>query len=186
MLNGSLAQEESLSLCSCLYSSLIQFHDEFYHVSRKNPRDGLYHNMLIYSPDCVIIRNDADYHLLANTVDSSSENATNEYSLVRTSFISSPAVNKGVAKQKGESDAEISREMSARAELVLRIALETGQRVLILGAWGCGVFKNEPGDVADMFARLLKGGGAYANVFRKVVFAVGKEPRMRVFREKFA
>ena len=49
MLNGSLAQEESICLCSCLYSSLEQFHQEFYEVSRKNPRDGLYHSMLIYS-----------------------------------------------------------------------------------------------------------------------------------------
>ena len=189
MLNGSLAQEESICLCSCLYSCLTQFHDTFYEVSRKDPRNGLYHTMLIYSPRCVVIRNDVNYQLLDNnnnTTTTADATASNQSKLVRTSFITCPAVNKGVALSKNISEAVISGEMRARAELVLQVAMEMGERVLVLGAWGCGVFHNQPRDVADIFVRLLKGGGVYEGVFRKVVFAVGKEPRMNVFREKFA
>ena len=188
MLNGSLAQEESICLCSCLYSCLTQFHDTFYEISRKDPRDGLYHTMLIYSPRCVVFRNDVNYQLLDSntTTTTADETASNQSKLVRTSFITCPAVNKGVALSKNISEAVISGEMRARAELVLRVAMEMGEQVLVLGAWGCGVFHNQPRDVADMFARLLKSGGSYEGVFRKVVFAVGKEPRMNVFREKYA
>jgi uncharacterized protein (TIGR02452 family) len=44
--------------------------------------------------------------------------------------------------------------------------------MLVLGAWGCGVFANDPVQVAGWFARLLAGDGPYRMAFRKVCFAV--------------
>ncbi|HJZ34106.1 MAG TPA: TIGR02452 family protein, partial [Hyphomicrobiaceae bacterium] len=41
---------------------------------------------------------------------------------------------------------------------------------IILGAWGCGVFKNDPRDVAAQFQAALT--GDFAGVFRLVSFAV--------------
>jgi uncharacterized protein (TIGR02452 family) len=41
--------------------------------------------------------------------------------------------------------------------------------VLVLGAWGCGVFRNDPGLVAGVFADLLARSGGW---FDEVVFAV--------------
>ena len=43
---------------------------------------------------------------------------------------------------------------------------------LILGAWGCGVFRNSPEKIAGHFAHFLTKGGKYDGVFKKVVFAV--------------
>lgn len=55
---------------------------------------------------------------------------------------------------------------------VLAVAAHHGHDVLVLGAWGCGVFANDPEAVADWFARLLTGDGPFRGVFRHVVFAV--------------
>jgi uncharacterized protein (TIGR02452 family) len=44
------------------------------------------------------------------------------------------------------------------------------QRALVLGAWGCGVFRNDPAVVADVFAGLLEDG--FAAAFDRVTFAV--------------
>jgi uncharacterized protein (TIGR02452 family) len=57
----------------------------------------------------------------------------------------------------------------------------------VLGAWGCGVFGNDPAVVADAYARELE--GAFAGVFEEIVFAVldwSEERRfVRPFAERF-
>ena len=55
----------------------------------------------------------------------------------------------------------------------------------MLGAWGCGVFKNEPRDVARAFAALLA--GKYRDRFARVVFAIlgGGDANLAAFRETF-
>ncbi len=40
----------------------------------------------------------------------------------------------------------------------------------MLGAWGCGVFRNTPGEVAELFAAALA--GPFRGAFAEVVFAV--------------
>ena len=40
----------------------------------------------------------------------------------------------------------------------------------VLGAWGCGVFKNDPGMVAEVFHEHLS--GEFATAFDRVVFAI--------------
>ena len=172
-MNGSLAQEESISLCSCVYSSLTQFHSQYYEINRKDPRDALYHNMLIYSPGCTIFREDVGYTLLEIPV--------------QASFLSCPAVNRGVALKKGIKPERVSEEMLRRMQLVLRVCAEKGYSTLLLGAWGCGVFQNQPQEIAKQFVGLLaKNGAPYKNVFRKVVFAVGKEhKKVYIFRNLF-
>ena len=58
-----------------------------------------------------------------------------------------------------------------------------GQRVLVLGAWGCGVFRNEPGAVAAAFQKWLHA-PAYRGAFDLVVFAIrdrGEHATLRAF-----
>jgi hypothetical protein len=47
------------------------------------------------------------------------------------------------------------------AERVLAVAAHHGARRLVLGAWGCGVFRNDPREVADAFHAHLTAGGAF-------------------------
>ena len=44
----------------------------------------------------------------------------------------------------------------------------------ILGAWGCGVFRNDPADVARYFREAIT--GEYANLFELVRFSVLDRP----------
>ena len=43
---------------------------------------------------------------------------------------------------------------------------------LVLGAWGCGVFRNEPSMVAQMFSDFLLPGGKFWGRFKSVLFSV--------------
>jgi uncharacterized protein (TIGR02452 family) len=70
-----------------------------------------------------------------------------------------------------ERAAELPRALATRAERVLETAAACGYRRLVLGAWGCGVFRNDPAQVAGAFHGLLAG-GRFAGYFEEVVFAV--------------
>ncbi len=55
---------------------------------------------------------------------------------------------------------------------LLWVAHAQRNKRLVLGAWGCGVFQNDPQMVARLFAEVLCPGGEFANAFAEVVFAI--------------
>lgn len=74
-------------------------------------------------------------------------------------------------------ESRIRLALGQRAERVLAVAAHHGARQLVLGSWGCGVFRNDPHDVADAFHTHLTAGGAFSTAFERVVFAVwGRSP----------
>jgi uncharacterized protein (TIGR02452 family) len=81
------------------------------------------------------------------------------------SVISMPAV----VKPTDMSDPVIR----SKVERILYIAAENDADTLILGAWGCGVFGNDPKVIAETFSSFLN--GKFKGVFREVVFAVPGE-----------
>lgn len=154
-LNGSQAQEESLARSSALYASLLRAF-EFYERHRASP-SLLYSDAMILSPDCPIFRDD-DGKLL------------DEPRLA--SFITSPAPNAGAAaSNRPEEVAQIPGVFRRRAEYVLALAASQGYQRLVLGAWGCGVFRNDPAVVAAAFADHLRR-GLWQGRFERVVFSV--------------
>lgn len=62
--------------------------------------------------------------------------------------------------------------LARRAERVLEVAAVRGYRRLVLGAWGCGVFQNDPAEVAGAFRTLLADGGRFAGHFEQIVFGI--------------
>jgi len=58
---------------------------------------------------------------------------------------------------------------------VLQLLAQGGAVDIVLGAWGCGVFGNEPLTVAKLFKQHLS--CKFKGHFRKVVFAI-TDPRM--------
>lgn len=81
-----------------------------------------------------------------------------------------PAVNMGQVLLKGEDEAEAEKVMRRRMGLSLAVFAEQGCGHLILGAYGCGVFRNDPEKIAGWWKELLE--GDFAGVFQTVIFAV--------------
>ena len=155
-LKGSQAQEESLARASGLYPCIVQM-QAMYDANRRF-RSCLYTDNMIYSPGVSVFRDDRDQLLEAP---------------YRVSFVTAPAVNAGVVRRRGtENIGRIENVMRGRIEKVLSLAVIHHHETLVLGAWGCGVFKNNPRDMARWFGDHLFGNGLFSRSFKKVAFAV--------------
>ena len=154
-LNGSQAQEESLARSSALYASL-QRAPEFYRRHSAS-QSLLYSHAMILSPGCPIIRDDS-----GDLLDPPHA----------VSFITSAAPNaSAIANNCPDDLGHIPRTFRERAEHVLALAASEGYRHLVLGAWGCGVFGNDPQLVAMIFADHLRR-GPWGGHFDHVLFSV--------------
>jgi uncharacterized protein (TIGR02452 family) len=152
-LSGAQAQEESLARASALVPCIA---DDPMYARHERIRDALYTSSAIYSRAVPVFRGD-DGRLLEAP-----------YCIA---FITAPAVNAGVVLERDPSRRlEISAAMRDRVARVLAIAATHGHDALVLGAWGCGVFKNDPAEIAEQFAAALR--GPFAGAFATVVFAV--------------
>lgn len=172
-LRGAKAQEEDLARCSALYACLVEQRD--YYDQNRASGSLLYTDHLIYSPDVPFFR-DEQHALLERPF--------------ALSIITVPAPNAGEALQRDEgSEQDIRAALERRAAMVLAAAGAHGHRCLVLGAWGCGVFRNDSVEVADVFALWL-GHPRFRGAFSRVVFAVydraADQPNYRAFRDRFA
>ncbi len=155
-LGGARAQEESLARSSGLYRSL-QRRQVFYQYHRQL-RTTLYSDAMIFSPNCPILRTDAGDWLEAPFV---------------VSFITSAAPNAGaIQNNEPHNLAQIPSIFRERSSKVLSLAAYQNCDALVLGAWGCGAFRNDPEIVAPIFWEHLKPGSAFYGRFRKVQFSV--------------
>ncbi|GAA3399013.1 TIGR02452 family protein [Cryptosporangium minutisporangium] len=151
-LNGAQAQEESLARSSALYPCL-RAADEFYAYHRSHP-ELTYSDRVIYSPAVPVFRDD-DARLLADPFP--------------VSFLTAAAPNRGaMARTQPEYLPDLRAVLTRRATRILAIAAAHGHRRIVLGAWGCGVFGNDPAEVATAFAAALRA----QPWFDDVVFAV--------------
>ncbi len=155
-LGGARAQEESLARSSALYASLLRGQD-YYNFHRQN-KSLLYSDRMIYSPVCPVLRDDQGEWL------------TQPYSV---NFITSAAPNAGAITSNRTGEApQIRQVFRERIGKVLALAVHQGCDALILGAWGCGAFRNDPQLVAEEFWEQLKPQGTFWGRIPKVVFSV--------------
>lgn len=153
-LGGSEAQEENLAKSSGLYPCIQQM-EAFYGANRLN-RSCLYLDDMIYSPLVPVFRDDAYAYL------------DRPYCV---SIVTAPAANRGaIARNDPESLPALEAVMLNRIELLLALARQHGHGALVLGAWGCGVFGNDPRAMASWFGHHLR--GRWRGVFDTVSFAV--------------
>eukprot|EP00730_Choanoeca_flexa_P015181 TRINITY_DN6909_c0_g1_i2.p1 TRINITY_DN6909_c0_g1~~TRINITY_DN6909_c0_g1_i2.p1 ORF type:complete len:262 (+),score=51.34 TRINITY_DN6909_c0_g1_i2:69-854(+) len=161
-LKGSSAQEESIACNTGLYVCLVD--SPVYSLNRSNNQQGLYHNTCIYSPDVPVIR-DEDSGSLLETERS-------------VDVITCPCVNAGVARRHLDESA-INRAVQERVDSLLSVAAHHQVPSLVLGAFGCGVFANDPKHVATCFMKLLT--RKYKDVFPRITFALLSDENMRIF-----
>ena len=154
-LNGSLAQEESLCFGSNLYVTQLRFQKEFYDY-HQSIKTKCYSDTMIYSPDVVYIRDEQYAYLPEPKL---------------ADIITSPAVNLGVALSRGEDEEACYRMMKTRMRKILMLFYEMGNTHIILGAFGCGVFRNDPKRIAQIWKELLIDEDMKSG-FHEILFAV--------------
>lgn len=155
-LGGSEAQEESLARSSSLYPCLLAAPQ--YYEQNRGSRSALYLDLAIWSPQVPFFRDD-EGALLAEPF--------------QVSVITAPAPNAGaVANNEPALLSEVPLTLQRRAAFVLQIAVDQQVRRLVLGAWGCGVFRNDPNLVARTFATLLAQNSPFSSHFDEVLFAI--------------
>ena len=154
-LGGARAQEEQLCRTSALYPCLLRA--PAYYEANRATKSLLYTDHAIYSPQVPFFRSEA---------------LSLEERPFAMSIVTSPAPNAGaLLRQQPDREEQLEPTLRNRAGQVLAIAQAHGHRTLVLGAWGCGAFGNEPELVADAFARWLEG-PRFEGAFERVVFAV--------------
>ena len=149
-LAGSRAQEESLCHESTLYNVLSQCYN-YYGWNRQNLNKGLYKDRSIYSKDIIFIRDE---------------------DAVKCDVITCAAPNIRTARRWQNVEADENKlVLIKRIQHILNVAAVNQVDNLILGAFGCGVFGQDPLEVAMIFKLCLE---QINNPFKKVIFAVPK------------
>ena len=161
-----VAQEESLARSSGLYACIGPMQGMY--EANKAFGSCLYTDHMIYSPKVPVLRDD-DGTLLEVPYPAS--------------FVTAPAVNAGAVKEHERP--RVAPTMLGRMEKVLSLAVVHGHETLVLGAWGCGVFKNDTTAVARGFRHFLVESETFRGAFRRVVFAVTDRSEERRFTSPF-
>ena len=103
-----------------------------------------------------------------------------------TSRISSKVTQCLESHSKGENAEEAKKVMRRRMKLALGIFAEHKAKHLVLGAYGCGVFRNDPKEVAIWWRELLEEGmGQYFDSVFHAVLDSSKDRRcIKAFQEQ--
>lgn len=146
-LYGSRAQEEVLCRSSALYSTLVN--DAMYEEHRKRPLPDST-DWAIYSPDVPVFRKDYGTELQEPWL---------------LSFLTCAAPYAPGVGQPQSGDL-----LKKRIHRVLQIAQACQHDVLVLGAWGCGAFANDPHRTATDFKQALE--TDFSGAFSDIAFAI--------------
>jgi len=169
VVHGASAQEESLCRCSTLYPTLDQdlTWEKYYNVNREL-HDSLHTDACIYSPDIIICKDDGDYpkrlpeenwckvDVITCAAPNLRDITTNRYNLDDGEKVSI-------------TDAQLYAIHVSRARQILNVAASNNVDILVLGAFGCGAFRNNPEIVATAYRDVLEECGKW---FERVVFAI--------------
>ena len=165
---GSSAQEEALCRCSTLYPCLNTPElDKGYYQFHRIQQDVRYTDTCIYVPDVKIIKTDTD---------APKRLTENKWQTVDVICCAAPnlrerpynKMNPGQGRAIRVSNNELLDLHRQRARKILSVAAANNVDCLVLGAFGCGAFKNDPNIVAQAYRHILPEFDGY---FREIRFA---------------
>lgn len=159
-LSGARAQEEDLCRCSGLYRCLSGSAARPYYTFNRARAGHLYSDTMVFSPRVPFFRRCSRPGDLGFLLEEA----------FLADVVTAPAPNAGATRKKQRAGRALGEALARRADYVLTLAAHEGAEVLVLGAWGCGVFRNDPNQVAETFFTLLE--GKHRRRFQRVVFAV--------------
>lgn len=129
---------------------------ERYYSFHYDRADCLYTDACIYSPGIKVIKTDANQP---------ERLSANEWTTVDVITCAAPNF-RNVNPLPDDALRELHLKRGRR---ILDVALDNGVDSLVLGAFGCGAFRNDPKIVASAYAQLMQ---EYGQAFDEVEFAI--------------
>lgn len=159
-LNGSRAQEEALCHASVLYEVLNEFENTYYAQNRKMLNYGMYEDIGIYSKSLLF----------------------DKPRKRKVDVMTCAAPNMNALQWHKEQIRLNAPAVYNRCAFVLDCMYKHDPDVIILGAFGCGVFKQDPALVARAFHEALN-----TRYFKRVIFAIPDESskNYKAFQSEF-
>lgn len=140
-------------LTSNTFPDYYQYHREL--------RNHFYSDRLIYTEGVTVFKDDCD---VPNMLDKK------DWFQVDVITCAAPYI----AKRKYTNKTALKALFKSRIQNVFEVAIAHDIEVLILGAFGCGAFKNPPEVVGKAFHEVIEE-NRYAEQFEKIVFAIKSE-----------
>ena len=168
---GAGAQEECLCRCSTLYFAIgdnetkKKFHDTHYRQLKSGRLNSLYNDDCIYSPGITVFKSDIELPKLM---------PENEWYNVDVITCAAPNLNSRY-DNISIKDKDLRELHKKRARRILDIAVSEGEDVIILGAFGCGAFRNPPQIVAQVFAEVMQDFLCHFETIEYAVFHTQRE-----------
>lgn len=172
---GASAQEECLCRCSGLFFSLNtpKMWDGFYGPHRR-AHDPLHNDDIIYTPSVTVFKTDTVYPKLMP------EGAWYDVDVITCAApnlrdMPSNDYNTDDGSEEIElTPAQLLALHERRLRRILEVALMQGCDTIVLGAFGCGAFENDPAVVAMANKNVIKD---YLHAFKNIEYAVYCSPR---------
>lgn len=175
VVHGASAQEECLCRCSGLYFCLnVPTMWEGFYKPHRAAHDPIHNDDIIYTPDVTVFKTDTasprmmpesewyNVDVITCAATNLRENPSNIY-------------NHGDGNAKASvSDRELFAIHEKRLRRIMNVAVAEGAEAVILGAFGCGAFMNNPDVVSDVAKTVVKD---YLKAFKVIEFAVYCSPR---------
>lgn len=170
VVNGSSAQEECICRCTTLYPCLnnSDLWTSFY-TPHRNAANPIYNNDCIYTPNVCVFKSDVNFPELL---------PRDEWWKVNILTCAAPNLRESPSntmnphagdKPAKVTPAELESLLTSRIKRIFEIAAANENEVLILGAFGCGAFRNPPEIVAKVFNKVMSG---YLNYFDTIEYAI--------------
>lgn len=167
VVNGSQAQEESICRVSTLYFALSdkntagKFYDKHWELIHQGQFNRRNTDDIIYTPGVTVVRDDSNDEVMLP------EKKWYQIDVITCAAPDIRSVGDETEYNPGEN--ELYREFVKRWKCILSAGAKHKADVLILGAFGCGVFANPPKLVAEAFCEAVNG---FENYFEAIEFAI--------------
>ncbi len=169
VLTGSNAQEETLVRRSNLFLSLFQYYNKYadkFGIPRSKfqyPMDRDFGG--IYSPNITVFRSERKFGFAF--LDKP----------FKTSVVSVAAINRPTLDNDRLTESTIIGTKN-KIRTILRIGLINGHDAIVLGAFGCGAFRNPPSHMAELFEEVINE-PEFKNKYKKISFAILEDHNSR-------
>ncbi len=172
---GSSAQEECLCRCSTLYFCLnTEIPWGGFYGPHRAAHDPIHNDDCIYTPSVTVIKTDEAIPRIMPEQD---------WYEVSVITCAAPNLRERPSNQMNSGDGQNAVKLSYEEQVklhekmlrrILDVAVVAGEEVVILGAFGCGAFENDPQAVATAASNVI---ADYLHAFETIEFAIYCSPR---------